>query len=156
MFDTPGADSEAVRVVAETADLCLLPARPTHLDVEATAGTFRAIYLAKRKAAFVLNQCPPTARSARASEAAKDLSQLGVLAEPMLSARIDYQDAVAAGLGVTEYAGEGRAAREIQGLWSWISTQFERIEPEIPADPAEGRKVSSLRDRLAGIARFPT
>src|SRR4029077_7471322 len=93
VFDTPGADSEAVRVVAETADICLLPARPTHLDVEATAGTFRAIYLAKRKAAFVLNQCPPTARSARASDAAKDLTQLGVLAEPMLSARIDYQDA---------------------------------------------------------------
>ena len=84
VFDTPGADSEAVRVVAETADICLLPARPTHLDVEATAGTFRAIYLAKRKAAFVLNQCPPTPRSARASDAAKDLTQLGVLAEPML------------------------------------------------------------------------
>jgi chromosome partitioning protein len=44
IFDTAGADSEAVRAVAETADICLLPARPTHLDVEATAGTFRAIY----------------------------------------------------------------------------------------------------------------
>jgi chromosome partitioning protein len=156
VFDTPGADSEAVRVVAETADICLLPARPTHLDVEATAGTFRAIYLAKRKAAFVLNQCPPTPRSARASDAAKDLTQLGVLAEPMLSARIDYQDAVAKGLGVTEYAGEGRAAQEIQALWSWIGSQFEHPQTEVPAQPAEARKVTSLRDRLAGIARYPT
>ncbi len=70
IFDTAGADSSAVSLVAEAADLCLLPSRPTRLDVEATAMTFRAAFLAKRKAAFVLNQCPPNYRSARASEAA--------------------------------------------------------------------------------------
>jgi chromosome partitioning protein len=156
IFDTPGADSEAVRVVAETADICLLPARPTHLDVEATAGTFRAIYLAKRRAAFVLNQCPPNARSARASDAAKDLNQLGILAEPMLSSRIDYQDAVAAGLGVTEYAGEGRAAQEISALWTWIGAQFALPEAAVAAQQPETPKAVSLRDRLAAIARYPT
>ena len=104
VFDTAGPDGAAARPVTEAADLCLLPARPTRLDVEATAATFRAAFLAKRKAAFVLNQCPPTYRSSRASEAAQVLMCLGVLAEPMLSARMDYQDAIAAGLGVTEYA----------------------------------------------------
>jgi len=74
----------------------------------------------------------------------------------MLSARIDYQDAVARGLGVTEYAGEGRAAQEIQALWSWIGSQFEHPQTEVPAQPAEASKVTSLRDRLAGIARYPT
>jgi hypothetical protein len=74
----------------------------------------------------------------------------------MLSARIDYQDAVAKGLGVTEYAGEGRAAQEIHALWTWIGTQFERPQTEMPAQPAEPRKAASLRDRLAGIARYPT
>jgi chromosome partitioning protein len=156
IFDTAGADSEAVRAVAETADICLLPARPTHLDVEATAGTFRAIYLAKRKAAFVLNQCPPTPRSARANDAAKDLTQLGILAEPMLSSRIDYQDAVAKGLGVTEYAGEGRAAQEIAALWSWIGTQFALPQTQVPSPVEAGPKLTSLRDRLAAIARYPT
>ena len=62
VFDTAGADSAAVRFVTESADLCLLPARPTRLDVDATAATFRAVFLAKRKAAFVLNQCPSTYR----------------------------------------------------------------------------------------------
>jgi chromosome partitioning protein len=156
IFDTPGADSEVVRVVAETADICLLPARPTHLDVEATAGTFRAIYLAKRRAAFVLNQCPPTPRSARANDAAKDLTKLGILAEPLVSSRIDYQDAVAAGLGVTEYAGEGRAAQEISGLWRWIRTQFELPEAAAVPQQPDVPKVVSLRERLAGIARYPT
>jgi chromosome partitioning protein len=156
IFDTPGADSEAVRVVAESADMCLLPARPTLLDLEATAATFRAFYTAKRKAAFVLNQCPPTPRSARASEAAKDLARLGVLAEPMLSTRIDFQDAIAAGLGVTEHATDGRAAQEITTLWRWISSQFARSESETLVPSEEARRPSSLSARLAGIVRHPT
>jgi chromosome partitioning protein len=125
VFDTAGADESAVRLVSESADLCLLPSRPSRLDVDATAATFRAVFLAKRKAAFVLNQCPPTYRSSRANEAAQDLSGLGVLAEPMLLARMDHQDAIAAGLGVTEYARGGRAADEIAALWTWIRGQLE-------------------------------
>jgi chromosome partitioning protein len=124
VFDTAGTDGAAVRLIAQAADLCLLPARPTLLDVEATAATFRAVCLAGRKAAFVLNQCLPTYRSSRTNEAAQELTRLGVLA-PMLSARIDFQDAVASGMGVTEYAREGRAAKEIEALWRWTRAQFE-------------------------------
>src|SRR5579872_3591589 len=133
IFDTPGADSAAVRMVAESADFCLLPARPTHLDIEATAATFRAVHLAKRRAAFVLNQCPATYRSTRASDAARDLTRLGVLAEPMLSSRIDFQDALAAGLGVTEHAAGGRAAQEINELWTWVRAQFASAEADTEA-----------------------
>jgi chromosome partitioning protein len=124
IFDTSGADATAVRLVSEVADLCLLPARPTCLDVEATAATFRAVFLAKRKAAFVLNQCPSSYHSTRASEAAKHLTSLGVLAEPMLSARMVFQDAIAAGLGVTEYALLSKAAEEIAALWTWSRSQL--------------------------------
>ena len=104
------------------------------MDIEATTGTFRAVFLAKRKAAFVLNQCPPTYRSTRASEAAKSLNRLGILAEPMLSARIDFQDAIAAGLGVTEYAHDGRAAQEIATLWNWSQGQMARSKNGFPTD----------------------
>ncbi len=134
IFDTTGADATAVRPVAEVADLSLLPARPTRLDVEATAATFRAVFLAKRKAAFVLNQCPSSYRSTRASEAAKQLNCLGVLAEPMLSARIDFQDAIAAGLGVTEYARGSKAAEEIATLWNWTRAQLGRGKVEAVPD----------------------
>jgi chromosome partitioning protein len=155
VFDTAGAHTGALRLVAENADFCLLPARPTLLDIEATASTFRAVYLANRKAAFVLNQCPATYRSSRASEAAKDLTRLGVLAEPMLSARIDFQDAVAAGLGVTEHARGSKAAQEIEALWTWIRAQFERTESDklLPIRPVH--QVATLSERLAGIARAP-
>src|SRR4029077_5821668 len=78
-----------------------------------------AAFLANRKAAFVLNQCSANFRGARTSDAARDLIVLGVLAEPMLSTRVDFQDAMARGLGVTEYARQSRAAYEIEALWSW-------------------------------------
>ena len=80
IFDTAAANSAAAHFVTEAADLCLLPTRPTCLDVDATAATFRAVYLAKRRAAFVLNQCPPNYRSLRTSKSAKGLARLGVLA----------------------------------------------------------------------------
>jgi chromosome partitioning protein len=136
IFDTTGADAAAVRPVAEVADLSLLPARPTRLDVEATAATFRTVFLAKRKAAFVLNQCPSSYRSTRANEAAKQLNCLGVLAEPMLSARMDFQDAIAAGLGVTEYAASSKAAEEIATLWDWSNRQLTPGK----LDPADRRR----------------
>jgi chromosome partitioning protein len=153
VFDTPGADSAAVRLVAESVDLCLLPVRPTRLDLEATAATFRTAYLARRNAAFVLNQCPPTHRSARSSEAATELSRLGVLAEPMISARIDFQDAMAAGLGVTERAGAGRAAQEIEALWSWIRLQLESAKGKTTAKAQAGQQPATLSERLARVGR---
>jgi len=143
IFDTAGADGAAARLVTEAADLCLLPARPTRLDVDATAATFRAVYLAKRKAAFVLNQCPTTYRSSRASESAKGLMRLGVLAEPMLFARMDFQDAMAAGLGVTEYARGGQAAREVDALWSWVRTQFHDAKTAAAGQHHFGRQAAA-------------
>jgi chromosome partitioning protein len=62
VFDTADADAGAVRLVIDSVDFCLLPVRPTRLDVDAAGATFRAVFLAKRKAAFVLNQCPSTYR----------------------------------------------------------------------------------------------
>lgn len=139
IFDTAGSDCAAARLVTEAADLCLLPVRPTCMDVEATAATFRAAFLAKRGAAFVLNQCPPTYHSSRASDAAKGLAGLGVLAEPLLSARMDFQDAMAAGLGVNEYARDSRAAREIETLWSWIGARLGGSKQEALVQNRTGR-----------------
>ncbi len=143
IFDTAGADTATARFVTEVADLCLLPARPARLDIEATVATFRAAFLAKRRAAFVLNQCPATYRSTRASDAAKELAQLGVLAEPMLCARMDFQDAIAAGLGVIEYARAGMAAQEIATLWRWSQTQFARNKSGAPGDKQASRQVAA-------------
>ena len=82
----------------------------------------------RERFAFVLNQCP-AGRGTRASEAARGLSEFGVLADPPLGLRADHQDAMASGLGVTEYAAKGKAAEEIRTLWSWVDHKMTASKP---------------------------
>ena len=124
VLDTAGVDSTTAHVAMQVADLCLMPARPSRLDIEATGTTFRAVLRMGRRVAFVLNQCPPMPRSSRSMEAAAGLRMLGVLADPMMTARADYQDAIAAGLGVTEYDPNSKAAQEAVALWNWVRSQL--------------------------------
>ena len=111
----------AMRAIAR-ADLCLIPARPTPADIEASIPTLIAIRKLNRRFAFILNQTPP--RGCRLSEAATSLNSLGHLALPYIGQRNDHQDALGTGLGVTEFAPQGKASEEIRGLWCWISQQI--------------------------------
>lgn len=120
VLDCPGIANTATNAAIAAADLCLLPTRPTRLDIRASKPTVQALLALKRPFAFVLNQCPPGPRHARAVEAAEGLHMMGVLAEPFMVTRADYQDAVAGGLGVTEYAPQGKAAEEVRQLWAWV------------------------------------
>ena len=95
-------------------------------------GNFSIFISSQAHAAFVLNQCPPTDRSSRADRAASGLECLGLLA-PMLASRIDFQDAMAAGLGVTEHASESRSAQEVEALWSWIRGRLAQSKGEADA-----------------------
>lgn len=124
IIDTPGVDSPLVTAAIRASDLCLIPTRPTPADLEATTATLEAIQALGKKFAFVLNQTP--VRSTRLSEAAAGLRVIGVLAEPSLAQRNDHQDAVGAGLGVTEYAPSGKAAEEIRDLWKWAKQKIRK------------------------------
>jgi chromosome partitioning protein len=126
ILDTAGADNPATHNAMSAADLCLVPLRPTRPDGLAVKTTVEALIRGKRPFAFILSQCPTTPRGSRAAEMAAGLSSLGLLAEPMICQRADYQDAFAAGQGVTEYAPDGKAAEEIRQLWKWISTKGNR------------------------------
>lgn len=124
ILDSPGVSSTATNRAMAVADLCLLPARPTVLDIRASKTTVRALIGLGKDFAFVLNQCPPNRAGIRTSESAMGLSQLGNLAGQMLGNRADFQDAMASGLGVTEYAPDGKAADEIRQLWSWTAKRL--------------------------------
>ena len=65
-----------------------------------------------------LNQTP--SRGYRISEAAAALNAAGVLALPYIGQRNDHQDALGAGFGVTEFAPEASAAKEILALWRYV------------------------------------
>lgn len=140
IIDTPAADNNATMAAARAADLCLIPARPSPVDIEATHPTIATIRRLDKGFAFVLNQAP--AVSGRPSKAAVALNAMGVLALPYIVQRNDHQDALGVGLAVSEYAPSGKAAHEIRTLWTWVKHKLHDMSldtrPEtVPADTAE-------------------
>lgn len=125
ILDTAGADNPTTHAAMEASTFCLVPIRPTRLDLLAVRATVQAIMRSGKQFAFVLNQCSTIPRNNRANDTATGLASIGFMAEPLLLLRNDYQDAFAAGMGVTEYAADGKAADEVRKLWKWVSTQSE-------------------------------
>src|SRR6266700_3731065 len=123
IIDTPGTNDMSVAAALRAADLCLIPARPSVADIEATHPTLYMIRKLVKDFAFVLNQAP--AHNRRPSEAAAALNRIGVLALPYIVERNDHQDALAVGLAASEFAPEGRAANELRALWTWVKRKLE-------------------------------
>jgi chromosome partitioning protein len=122
IIDTAATHNTLALRAITRADFCLIPTRPTPADIEAALPTLIAIRKLGRRFAFILNQTPP--RGGRLSEAATSLNSLGHLALPFIGQRNDHQDALGAGMGVSEFAPHGKAAEEIRGLWRWLSQQI--------------------------------
>ena len=145
IIDTAGGLSAATTAAIRHADLCLIPARPSVADIEAAASTLQLARAWKTPFAFVLNQTPirgqriTSATTALGDAAALELTD--VLAQPFIVMRNDHQDALSAGLAVSEYAPAGKSTDEIRGLWQWVET---RLNGGISAD--EQPAVSELQD----------
>jgi chromosome partitioning protein len=128
IIDTAGDVSAITTSAVRYADLVLIPARPSPADIEATASTLSLARAWRKPFAFVLNQTPirgqrvGNAATTLGNEAARDLSD--VLARPSIVMRNDHQDALGAGLAVTEYAPAGKSAEEIRGLWKWVEKKL--------------------------------
>jgi chromosome partitioning protein len=125
LIDTPGRDDPATAAAVRAADLCVVPCRPTPLDMKATPATAATIQRLGKAVAFVVTQAP--ARGFRISEARAALGMLGMVAPTVIASRSDHQDAYGAGLGVTEFDPKGKAAAEIQELWGWLSGRMEKV-----------------------------
>lgn len=124
VVDTAGVFGPEVTVALRQADLCLLPVRPSLLDVSATRRTAAALDVMGRRYAFVLNQVQTNA-SARASDAAEALVEIGPLYPGFMALRTDHLDAMVMGKGVTEWRPRGQAAAEITELWQWTKNNLE-------------------------------
>jgi len=139
LLDLPGRDSPLTHNAMSVADLCLVPLRPTRPDALAIRKTVEALMIGKKRFAFILNQCPP-AHNARSAEMSAGLVSLGYLADPMICMRAAFQDAYAAGQGVTEYEPDGKAAAEIRRLWKWIDQQTKNMAaPEVIEERKQAR-----------------
>jgi cellulose biosynthesis protein BcsQ len=75
-----------------------------------------------------------------AMQPAATLNAIGVLALPYMVQRTDHQDAMGAGLAVSDYAPSGKAANEVRALWTWVKHKLD--------DESESRMI------LHGMGRF--
>jgi chromosome partitioning protein len=129
IIDTAGGDNDVTTAAINAADLCLIPARPSPADIEAALPTLTAVRNLDKPFAFVLNQTPVRGNriddaSAALSEKAVSLNLMGVLALPYIVLRNDHQDALGAGLAVTEFALNGKSADEMRELWQWVAKKL--------------------------------
>jgi chromosome partitioning protein len=126
IVDTGAGESPAAAAAIRAADLCIIPARPNAFDLWASEHTRKACSAARREFAFLLNQCPPAQQSARIEDGAKALEAMGGLLTPLVSTRVDYQEAARHGLGVTELNPHGVAAEEMRDLWASVKRRIAR------------------------------
>lgn len=136
IVDTPASDTPQADAAIRAADLCVIPARPNTLDLWASEATLARVKASGKPFAFLLNQCPPAQQNARVARGAQALQEMGALLAPMVSTRVDYQEAVRLGLGVLELNPKGAAAREMTTLWGSIGARL-RDAGSARAAPAE-------------------
>jgi chromosome partitioning protein len=126
IIDTGAGESPAAAAAIRAADLCIIPARPNAFDLWASELTRKACSAARKEFAFLLNQCPPAQQNARIEDGAKALEAIGGLLTPLVSTRVDYQEAARHGLGVTELNPHGVAAEEMRDLWASVKRRIAR------------------------------
>jgi chromosome partitioning protein len=121
VIDSPPTVHETIRAVASSADLALIPARPTVDDLDAV-GPIARLLRGVVDMVFVLTQVPGGRRSRDGAEALERLAGLA----PVLgrtSLRLDYPRP--AGMGSTGFESGGTAQEEITELWRAI---LERLD----------------------------
>jgi len=115
----PHAETEA-RLAVRAADLVLVPLQPSPLDVWATAQTLALAAAEKRPVRLVLNRAPPRGRLLDATRAGLLRGETPVL-DAALGNRSAFALAMQIGLGVTESAPKGLAARDVRAVIAELS-----------------------------------
>ena len=129
IIDTPGAEGPASAAAMVVSDLNIIPSRPSMFDLWASAKTRAALKDIGGDFVFLLNQCPPAQQTARVQDGVETLEEMGGLISPLILARVDYQEAVRHGWGVTELNPGGAAAEEMRSLWASIRRRLARVKP---------------------------
>ncbi len=152
LIDTPGTAAPLIDRAARLSDFCVIPARPNIFDLWAAEATRKTLKNLGKDCAFLLNQCPPAQQSTRVKLAAKTIEEMGGLVGPLVSSRVDYQEAARLGLGVSQLNKHGTAAAEMRALWSSLEQKLtpeqqsvtHKNEAESPFDAALRPSASAL------------
>lgn len=118
------------RPLARLSSFVVIPTRPGALDLEAVGRSVAAVAESKAPGTIVVNGAPPGRRGREASivrEAREALTGSPVPVAPMsIGLRASLAHALITGQAVHEYEPAGKAAGEIEALWTWIQKEMER------------------------------
>lgn len=124
VIDTPPAITLAIQSVIQVAELVVVPTRPSPHDLRAVGATVELCERAGKPLIFVVNAA--TAHARITSEAAIALSQHGTVAPVTLHQRTDFAASMIDGRTVIEIDPNGKSAREVAALWTYVSERLEK------------------------------
>ena len=131
IIDTPGKIENAAVEAAKVADLVLIPVRATAFDLDALKELRSLLAIAGDPPAFVVINAAPVQgkRHEDARAVIEGLHHLQV-ASVHLAQRNAYSDSIILGQTVTEYEPKGKAAAEIDALYSLILSITQSLKTE--------------------------
>ncbi|HWV21796.1 MAG TPA: ParA family protein [Devosia sp.] len=124
VIDTAGRDLAAMHASMAVADIMVTPAQPSPVDLQATAPIRRVWRANDTPAALILNGVTSES-GARARFYMRRYADIGHVLPSVVSRRVQYADAIAMGLGVSEYLPGGDGDLEMRRLLRAI---FQRAE----------------------------
>lgn len=119
--DTPPGFTTIILAAVQRADLVMIPAQPSPVDLRAVGPTIDIVEEQRRRWLFVVNRA---GRTRLTHSAASALSRHGVLAPIMLSNLVDFAEAMTDGRTAVEVNPGGTAADQIRELWRVMRDQL--------------------------------
>lgn len=121
IIDTPARIEQAAVEASKVADLVLIPCKPSIYDLETLQTTRELVErsAAKRPPVVVLNAAP--SQGSRNEQSVRAIRGIGITVCPVhIGARVAFEYAAQLGQSVSEYEPGGKAASEIQHLYTSI------------------------------------
>jgi chromosome partitioning protein len=122
VIDTPPAITDAIEAVLVSADLVVIPTRPSPHDLRAVGSTVSLVQCAGKPFVFAVTQAKPNTRLTVQALAA--LSEHGTVAPAIVHDRVDYAGSMIDGRTVQEIDPKGRSAVEMAELWEFLKAQL--------------------------------
>lgn len=123
VVDTPPAITSTIGHVIASADLVVIPTRPSPHDLRAAGATVQLCDHLQKPITFAINAATPRARIT--TEAVIALSHHGSVAPSIIHQRVDFASSMIDGRTVMELPGTSRSPDEIAGLWNFLKDCLE-------------------------------
>jgi chromosome partitioning protein len=128
VVDTAPHSSSESRLCAESSSLILIPTRPAILDLDAIGATTALVADLAVPARILLNACPAPTRLGEPRIVAEARDALTAYKLPIcttaISQRAAFSHALIDGRSVVEFEAHGKAAAEIDALWTEITSHL--------------------------------